>query len=102
MIFSAANLGTQAHCLVKYLRLLGFLPRRGLRAGGRRAAKVASGVALRAAYPYWPLWLGFMLLQLNAWVASMAFHARDVRSTEVRCCPRLCAGLGTYILGLGG
>ena len=25
-----------------------------------------------------------MLLQLNAWLASIAFHSRDVRSTEVR------------------
>lgn len=84
MLFSAANLATQAHCISKYLRLLGFLSRRGLRAGGRRPSKgVASGEALRAAYPYWPLWLGFMLFQLNAWHASMAFHARDVRSTEV-------------------
>ena len=84
MLFSAANLAAQAHCLSKYLRLLGFLPRRGLKPGGRGPAKLPAGRALRAAYPYWPLWLAFLLLTLNAWVASMVFHARDVRETEVR------------------
>ena len=88
MLFSAANLATQGHCLLRYLHLLGFLSRRGIRASSsRRTAKgVPSGVSLRAAYRYWPLWLAFMLLQLNAWLASMAFHSRDVRSTEVRDC----------------
>ena len=83
VLFSAANLATQTHCFVKYLRLLGFLPRWGLKASSIRRPPIASGRALRAAYPHWPLWIAFLILTLNTWVASTAFHARDVRSTEV-------------------
>ena len=43
-----------------------------------------SGRSIRASYPYWPLWLLYFALGLNAWAASMAFHARDVRRTEAR------------------
>ena len=39
---------------------------------------------VRGSYPYWPLWLAYFALGLNAWAASMAFHARDVRRTEAR------------------
>ena len=55
-----------------------------LLSGRRSAGKGLSGRAVRAAYPYWPLWLAYFALSLNAWAASVAFHARDVRRTEVR------------------
>jgi len=42
------------------------------------------GRSVRSSYPYWPLWLAYFALGLNAWTASMAFHARDVRRTEAR------------------
>ncbi len=44
----------------------------------------AGGRSVRGSYPYWPLWLAYFALGLNAWAASMAFHARDVRRTEAR------------------
>ncbi len=39
--------------------------------------------ALSASYTFWPLWLGYGGLAVVAWAASAAFHARDVRATEV-------------------
>ncbi len=39
--------------------------------------------ALSASYTFWPLWLGYGCLAVVAWAASAAFHARDVRATEV-------------------
>jgi hypothetical protein len=59
------------------------LSRNNLLSSRRGVGKGLSGQTVRAAYPYWPLWLAYFALSLNAWAASVVFHSRDVRRTEV-------------------
>jgi hypothetical protein len=48
-------------------------------AGGSTRPSLAQ---LRAAYPFYPLWLAYAATAIAAWAASAAFHARDVKLTE--------------------
>lgn len=105
VLFSLLNLAAHAHCLVRFLRLcqrLGLRRQGGRRKAQQHAAVVVDGTiandgtasgddgsgskqaaaAPGAAYPYAWLWSGYMLLSINAWLWSAAFHSRDTRLTE--------------------
>lgn len=95
--FSLANLAAHAHCLARFRALRRRLaaPQRrsgkpdggagGVSDAGSKKSSAGGGAAAAAggggaAYAW--LWRGYMLLSINAWLWSAAFHARDTRLTE--------------------
>lgn len=88
VVFSIANLLAHLHNIYRYIQYTRALPKAVHAGPGAAAARAAGGNVVHhhhhqsLLYPYYWLWIGYSLVNINAWWWSTVFHCRDTKVTE--------------------